>query len=46
VSQKVGRDFVEADKRGHVKFAGGGMVRKHGSPTDCGPMCRDSKTVR
>lgn len=31
---------------GKEYFRKGGMVRKHGSPTDCGPYCRDSKTIR
>lgn len=43
VSQSVGRDFVNADKKAHVKFSCGGMV-KAGSPAVTAP-CRDSKTV-
>ena len=43
VPQKVGRKFVDADKREGVKFANGGAV-KAGSPAVSAP-CRDSKTI-
>lgn len=44
VSQKVGRHFVEADKKAMPSFNCGGMV-KAGSPAVTAP-CRDSKTVK